>query len=375
MHNPDIKKIPDEWKAHDRSIRSYLWDHRILSWTKKGIMLVLLLLFLNTGKFRQLDWLLNNVTVNGFYQWLLYFGILSIISELISLPFGVLHHRIERRHALSKQTYGSWFKDHLKGLALGAVLGTLTLGILYGCISYFPETWWIWACTLLVLLSIVLAQLTPIILIPLFFKLKPMDAGPLKERLMELCRRFRVHVEEVYHLGLGEKTEKGNAAFVGIGRTKRIIIGDTLYQKFTPEEVEAVFAHELGHQVHNDLWKGIILSSVFMFGLFFLTNSLANAYLFDQLETTILRPFGLLIFFLLLGLMQMPMSVIQAAYSRARERAADRFADETTKTGAKLADALERLTYQNRGQFKPNAIMEFFTYSHPAPWRRILSLR
>jgi STE24 endopeptidase len=202
-----------------------------------------------------------------------------------------------------------------------------------------------------------------------------MDSGPLKERLLKMCQDFGVEVKEVYHLGMGEKTEKGNAAFVGLGKTKRIMIGDTLYKKFPPEQVEAVFAHELGHQVHNDLWKGIVLSSAFLFVGFYITQELLKQYVNPYFQTEMIHPFGVLTFFVVFSIVQMPVGLIQSLFSRWRERLADQFAFERIGNGEKLADALERLTYQNRGLFKPNTLIEFFTYSHPAPWRRIHKLR
>ncbi len=374
-------QIPEAWKEHDRSIKPYLWKHRALSWTAKIITLGLLIwaLFSRT-MFQWQVTVINWLPDHRFLQWLVFFGGLGLISEMINLPIGAAKHAVERSYSLSKQSYGSWLADRAKGWVLGAILGTVMFFILFECIKHFPTYWWVIACTLFVLLSVVLAQLTPVLLIPIFYKLNPMEPGPLKERLLKLCEKFKIHVQEVYHLGLGEKTEKGNAAFVGLGRTKRIIIGDTLYQKFSPEEVEAVFAHELGHQVHSDLWKGIFISSGLMYLAFFLANFyMANFVLGVDPGSgqtwTLSDPFWLLVFFIILSLIQMPLGLVQVLFSRYCEREADSFASDTIGMGQKLGEALERLTYQNRGQFKPNALWEFLTYSHPAPWRRILKLR
>jgi STE24 endopeptidase len=216
---------------------------------------------------------------------------------------------------------------------------------------------------------VLLAQLAPL-LIPLFFKLKPMATSPLKEKLLSLCAGQGVKVEEVFHLGLGEKTEKGNAAFVGLGRTKKILIGDTLYEKYPEEQIEAVFAHELGHQVHNDIWKNIILSGLLTFVVFYVANALCQAWAFTYFDTSIDRPFGLFVFFALFSVCQFPTGLLMTAFSRQRERAADKFADNLNRSKP-LAEALEALTIQNKGLFHPNPIVEFFKYSHPAPWRRI----
>jgi len=282
---------------------------------------------------------------------------------------------VERSHHLSKQSYLSWFWDKIKGWLVGGILGCLFLFILYGCVSRFANDWWWVTALLFMFVSIGLAQLAPVVLIPIFFQLEPMETGPLKERLLKMCESFKVEVKDVYHLGMGEKTEKGNAAFVGLGKTKRIMIGDTLYKKFPPEQVEAVFAHELGHQVHNDLWKGILLSGLFLFLGFYLTDLALDKYFFPYFETDMSHPFGVLCFSVVFSIIQKPIGLFQTLFSRWRERMADQFAFERIGSGEKLADALEKLTYQNHGLFKPNSLIEFFTYSHPAPWRRITKLR
>lgn len=367
--------IPKEWTAHDKSIRPYQWSHRVISIVRSTLSLLIFVYLLKENRFALWESYLGNRISNLYLLWLAFFGSLFGAWEVVTLPLAVMHHWVERHYKLSRQSYGSWLWDKMKGYLIGAILGALVFGLILLCVSHLGPFWWAGTCTLLVFLSIVLAQLAPVIFIPLFFKLKPMENGELKTRLLKLSEKYGVTVSDVYHLGLGEKTEKGNAAFVGIGKTKRIIIGDTLYEKFSPEEVEAVFAHELGHQVHNDLWKGIFFSAISMYLTFFLADYIVHSQVFYRFETSLERPFGLLLFFTVLSLINLVTGFTQSVFSRWREREADRFAKLKSGSGEKLADALERLTYQNRGQFKPNAIVEFFTYSHPSPWRRILWLR
>jgi len=365
-----MTNFPAAWAEHDQKVRPYVWSHRLVSWAR----LLLGLGFLVAGFTRKIFWSLQ-VQLEAWaphplVAWLAYFFVLGISWELISFPAGWASYRVERAFGLSKQTLGKWLVDQMKGWAVGAVLGVVVLTALFYTVRLFGDQWWLAAATFLVLFSILLAQLAPVLLLPLFFKLKPLPAGELKERLLALCLKFKVEVKEIYHLGMGEKTEKGNAAFTGLGRTKRILIGDTLYEKYPPEQVEAVFAHELGHQVHNDLWKGIGFSTFWIYLGFFVTQ-----WIFGGMSEEIARPLGMLIFFLVFSLVQIPVGALQAMYSRSRERAADRFAAETTGLGKPLADSLERLTFQNWGYFKPHPLVEFFTYSHPAPWRRITTLR
>lgn len=356
--------MTEAWAEHDRRVRPYVWSHRVLGVLRSLLGFGLILAGLATGVLESVQ---GRIPLTGFLHWLVYFALLGAVWEILSFPFSVGHWRVERRFGLSKQTFWKWMWDHVKGWMVGGVLAALTLAIVYACIKFVPGAWWALAATLLVLVSIVLAQLAPVVLLPLFFKLRPMQAGPLKDRLLQLSKEFGVEVRDVYHLGLGEKTEKGNAMFTGLGRTKRILIGDTLYEKHPPEQVEAVFAHELGHQVHNDLWKGIGFSTLWIYVTFFAAQAILGRVP-DQ-------PYAFLLFGLVLVVVQLPVGVIEAVFSRSRERAADEFAASRLGLGARLADALEQLTFQNWGYFRPNPVLEFLTYSHPAPWRRITALR
>jgi len=369
------KNLPSEWLEHDKKIRPYLWSHRVLGISSKIVSTLLFLSFIITHRFVRLEQILQSWGLSPLVLWAFYFGALALLWELVSIPFSISHHWVERAHHLSKQPYLSWFIDRLKGYAVGAVIGFVALSVVFLSLSLAGDNWWLATYVCFVLLSVILAQLAPVVLIPLFFKLKPLEEGDLKNRLLALSQRFGVKVENVYHLGMGEKTEKGNAAFVGIGKTKKILIGDTLYKNFPIEEVEAVFAHELGHQVHGDLIKGIFFSSIILFISFFLSQLLCEELIFSAFNTDRSHPFGVLMFFVVLSVIQWPLGIQLNGFSRWRERLADRFAKENFKSGDLLASALERLTFQNRGLFRPNGLIEFLTYSHPAPWRRISTLR
>lgn len=363
--------LPQEWVSHDKKVRPYVWSHRVVSLGETALKWSLLYMLWSNQGYGIAESLFAR-TGSTFWTWVLYFVVLGTGWGVLSFPFELMSFWVERKFQLSRQTIGAWLMDKVKGLLVGGVLGGLVLCIFYLLALKLGGNWWWAGATFLVLFSILLAQLAPVILIPIFMKLEPMQASPLKERLLNLCRKHNVEVKDVYHLGLGEKTEKGNAAFVGLGRTKRIMIGDTLYKKFSEDEVEAVFAHELGHQIHNDLWKGIGMSTVFIYLSFFAGNVLLTR-LFAPMDVS--NPALLLYFFVILGVIQLPIGVLQSAFSRHREHEADRFALERIGVGVHLGNALERLTFQNFGMFRPNPILENLTFSHPAPWRRITRLR
>ncbi len=368
-------KLPQSWQDHDAKVKPYVWSHRAFSWAQTLLFWGVLVWGLSSFRALHYQWSWMDRGFSGFGLWLVYFGSLILLWKVFTLPFSVGGQWVEKEYALSRQSWGSWFVDFLKGLGVGAVLGAMALGLLYLAVVWGEQLWWVLAWFFLFLFSILLAQLAPVLLIPLFMTMKPMPEGSLKSRLLALCTKYGIVVKDVYHLGMGEKTEKGNAAFMGLGRTKRIVIGDTLYEKYAEEEVEAVFAHELGHQVHNDLWKGIGVGAVSLFLCFWVADFLTHAYVLPHFMVKMIDPLGLLLFFLVLSVVQTPFNFAQAAYSRSRERAADAFASQKLGFGQPLGQALEKLTFQNFGYFKPNRLVEFLTYSHPAPWRRILGLK
>lgn len=366
-------EIPVAWREHDKRVRPYIWSHRWVGLAESCLGLGLVGFWLSTGRASALEAWLWERNLAGLTGWLSYFALVGLAWSVCRLPFSAAGHAIERHFGQSRQRWGAWAVDWLKGLGVGSVIFGLVLSALYLAQVVAPGAWWRLGWLLLFLFSVLLAELAPVLLIPIFFKLKPMDDGDLKRRLMELSRRHGVTVKDVYHLGLGEKTEKGNAAFTGLGRAKRILIGDTLYQKFPADEVEAVFAHELGHQVNRDTWRGIFLGGAILWIGFEVTASLLPGAC-EWLGIAPGGPSALLAFFVMLGIVNWPLGVLGAVHSRWRERLADRFA-AGLGLGSPLAAALERLTFQNRGLFRPNRIIEWLTYSHPAPWRRILATR
>jgi len=303
---------------------------------------------------------------------LAFFAVIGVLWELISLPMNAASQQIERQYGLSKQSWKSWFGDVLKGWVLSAILGGGYLAAVAAIIRSGVTYYWLWISVLTAVFTVLLAQLAPVVLLPLFIPMERLPDGAVRSRLLALCQRFQIKVREVYLLKMGVKTEKANAAFMGLGPTKRIAIGDTLCREATEDEIEAVFAHELGHQVNNDVVTGVamgIVSVTFVFwaaafALYFLQNSFRGVSAYGGL--------WILLFFGLSGVLQMILAPLMSAWSRQRERAADDFA---VKAGlaVPLRDALSRLVVQNWGLFYPGRIKEL-GMSHPAPWRRLTRL-
>ena len=365
--------IPAEWKAHDEKVRPYVRAHRTVG-TLRTLFTVLAVWWVLASRILiGLEEMLTVSGYSGFLLFVLFFGIIGAVWEILTFPLSAASYWVDRRFGVSRQSIGSWLGDHAKGLAVGSALGLIVLLFIWFSVTNLGSYWWMALAAFSIFFSVVLAQLAPVLLLPLFFKMDPLPAGDLRQKLIDMSARFGISIQEVYLLGLGAKTEKGNAAFMGLGRTKRIAIGDTIYEKYPAEQVLAVFAHELGHMVHKDIWKGLALSAGMMLLTFGVANAVCESWLLPRWFTWIEAPFGLFLFFVTVSLVGIPLGVIERAYSRWRERLADGFA-VNLKMAKPLGDALEALTYQNKSYFLPNPVREFFLFSHPAPWRRILRL-
>jgi STE24 endopeptidase len=308
------------------------------------------------------------ITVAGFGA---IFGVIYLILDLpLSYYQGfVLPHRFE----MSTQTLKGWIVDELRGLLVGAVLGGLMLEVIYAVLRRYPGTWWLIAGGLLLIFNVILANLAPIILMPLFYKSTPLgdEHADLSERLLNLAKRTRTQVSGVYKIDMSRRTKAANAAVVGLGNTRRIVIGDTLLNEFTSDEIETVMAHELGHQVHRDIPLGILVETIItLLGLYLASLGLrfgVAAFGFSGIADVAAMPLLLLVM-ACYGLVTMP---ITNAFSRWRERRADEFALRTTGQGAAFASAMARLADQNLSDADPEPWVEFLLYSHPSLGKRI----
>ena len=193
---------------------------------------------------------------------LLFVVLLSILNEIAGLPLGFYSaFFLERRYELSKETLGGWFADQAKSFGIGVILAAVAAELVYGFIRLSPDRWWLTAGVTFTLLIVGLTNLAPVVLLPIFYSVKPLDRDALRARLLALAERAGARVLGAYEWGLGEKTKKANAALAGLGGTRRILVSDTMLAEFSDDEIEVVLAHEIAHHVHGDIWKGIAFES------------------------------------------------------------------------------------------------------------------
>jgi Zn-dependent protease with chaperone function len=303
---------------------------------------------------------------------LAYVILLSLVNEVVALPLAFYSgFRLERRYGLSNETLGGWLADQAKSFALGIVLGGGAALVIYGCIRLSPGRWWAVAGPVFALLIVGLTNLAPVLLLPLFYSVKPIDREVLRARLLTLAERAGARVLGAYEWGLSEKTKKANAALAGIGATRRILVSDTMLAEYSDDEIEVVLAHELAHHVHGDIWKEILFESALVLVGFYLASRVLAALASPLGLTSVADVAGLPLLLLAAGAVSLVMVPVAHAMSRAFERSADRFALTMTRNPTAFISAMRRLGAQNLAEDDPSKIVQWLFYSHPPLRERI----
>jgi STE24 endopeptidase len=300
-----------------------------------------------------------------------YLVLLLVISKVLSSGLDYYGFSLEHKFKLSNQKFGAWVWDEAKGFLLGLVLGSIVVELLYLIIRQWPQHWWLLAWALFMGLFILLAQLAPVVLLPIFYKFEPLEDEDLRRRLVMLGERAGTHVRGVYRWKLSEKSKKANAALTGLGNTRRIILADTLLDNYTPEEIEAVLAHELGHHVHKHILKSIFVqAAITLFGFWaanWVLQYAVDRHFFLELSDFANLPLLALVSVVLSFLLMPALN----AYSRFNERQADRYAFESTASVEPFISSMNKLAEQNLAERTPSKWVEWLFHSHPSISRRL----
>jgi STE24 endopeptidase len=255
---------------------------------------------------------------------------------------------------------------------VGVVQAGIVAELLYFIIRQAPQFWWLIAWAAFLVLFVLLAQLAPVVLFPIFYKFEPLQNEELKSRLVRLSERAGTRVRGVYQWKLSEKSKKANAALTGLGNTRRIILADTLLDNYSADEIEAVLAHELGHHVHKHIAKSIAVQAGITFVGFWAANwalhyAIEKWHLFETLSDFANLPLLVLVS-TVLSFLAMP---ALNAYSRFNERQADRYAFRSIAGVEPFISAMNKLAEQNLAERSPSKWVEWFFHSHPAISRRV----
>lgn len=301
----------------------------------------------------------------------LYLFLLLVISKALGIGLDYYGFRLEQRYQLSNQKFGSWIWDEAKGFLVGLVMGGIIVELVYFTIRQWPQHWWLLAWALFMGLFVLFAQLAPVVLFPIFYKFEPLEDEDLRRRLVMLSERAGTRVRGVYRWKLSEKSKKANAALTGLGNTRRIILADTLLDNYSPEEIEAVLAHELGHHVHKHILKSIFVQAGITLLGFWAANWVlhyaVDQHMFEQLSDFANLPLLALVSVVLSFLLMPALN----GYSRFNERQADRYAFESTETVEPFISSMNKLAEQNLAERTPSKWVEWFFHSHPSISRRL----
>lgn len=301
---------------------------------------------------------------------------LGILLHAIELPFALYQgYTLEHRYGLSNQAVPHWVSDQAKAGALALLFAVLGASIVYAALRWSFAWWWLISAAIFTLATIVLAQLAPVLLLPLFYRFKPLDRPALANRLLALASKANTHIRGVFEWTLSAHTKKANAALAGIGGTRRILLSDTLLADYSDDEIEVVLAHELSHHVHHDLWRALAVQTALLVAGFYAAH-LALGLFADRLA---LRgtddPAGLPLLLLVGGLCSFICLPLANALSRSHERRADRYALELTRQPEAFISAMKRLSQQNMAEEYPSRVVQWLFYSHPPIRERIDAAR
>lgn len=297
------------------------------------------------------------------------FFVTTALHLAISFPLSLYSgHTLEHRFGLSRQSLGRWLLRYAKRNALGAAFGLLLIVALYWLIWTVGPWWWLAAAAGFFVVSVVLGQLMPVVVLPLFYRIDRLENPELSERMSRLAAGTGLSIQGVYRLGLSAETAKANAMLTGLGRTRRVLMGDTLLEQFTPDEIEVIFAHEIGHHVFHHIRKMIATGVLYSLGGFWVCNHVLLRWMFHAYGATDIRdlpPGTLPMMMLVLTLFALVLEPVQNVISRRYERQCDRYALSRTGLREAYVSAFQKLALLNKDDPDPHPLEVFLFHSHP----------
>jgi STE24 endopeptidase len=305
-----------------------------------------------------------------------YVLLLACIHEAVTLPIAFYRtFLLERKYGLSSEPTAAWLKDHAKAFVLLSFLGLGAAHVVYATMRLWPDAWWLASALALMAAVLLITRVTPTVLLPLFYRFTPLARETLRARLVDLSQRAGVRIVDVFEWGLGEKTRRANAALVGTGATRRILLSDTLLAEYSDDEIEVILAHELAHHVHRDIAKALVLELVLL-----LAGLRVAAYAIERAWTRLglsgpSDVAGLPVLLLTAGAVMLAATPLANAVSRMNEYRADRFAVKLTGRPDAFISAMRRLGNQNLAEERPSRMALWLFHTHPPVEDRIREAR
>ncbi len=363
---------PLELESASPEVKSYQRRKILIKLISLVLSFVFLLLFALWIGPRLGPLLTQWVGESRWWQLIAVAAMVGIGSEIISIPLDFYSgYVLEHRFQLSNQTLGDWIIKRAKGYLVGIIISLPLLLGFYALLWFSGPYWWIWATIGWLCVSLLLGRIVPIVILPLFYKVTPLDDDDLRTRLEKLAEGTGLSIEGVYRLHLSKETKKANAALAGLGKSRRVLLGDTLLEEFKPEEIEVVFAHEVGHHVYRHLQKNIVwglVTSVIAFWLVDITlRTVANNLNYQGFSD----PAALPLVMLVLGLFGLFLAPLGNAVSRFFERQCDQYALDHTNSKEAYRSAFIKLAKLNKADPDPNPFVVWFFHDHPPIKERV----
>ncbi|MCM8801542.1 MAG: M48 family metallopeptidase [Candidatus Omnitrophica bacterium] len=335
-------------------------------------VLVLLFIFLVSGLSKRLSSQITEFTQGGIFAVALYLFITYVLYYLLDLPFNLYRsYLLEHRFSLSNQKIKDWMIEQLKAFLIFYIISLIFISAFYFILNHYRGYWWLVVSLCWIFFSLVLTKLTPLVIIPLFFKYQKLKDQTLRERIMRLAEKLKIKMLDCYEIDFSKKTLKANACFVGIGRTKRVILADTLKDRYSYDEIEVVLAHEFAHYKLRHLIKLLLVGSLTIIISFYII-SISSKYLLKAVGLNSLSDLAalplILIYLIIFEVITQP---LQNYISRHLERKADILAIKITGLKEAFISMMEKLSVQNLADRKPHPLIKFFFFDHPPIEERI----
>ena len=372
------KEIPDVFRgvideATMNKMVDYTYDNSRLENKENAtedileLAIIFLLLPVLVAKIAGLQWHL-------IWQALIFFGTLLVLGGVVGMPFDIYHTFVlEKKYGFSTITWKLWLTDLVKSVLISAILMGVLLSAFMAFILYWPNSWWFWAWVFFTAFEILLLWLFPVVIAPLFNKYEPIKDEELKGKIEALLSKVGLKAKGIFQVDEGKRSKHTNAYFTGIGKTKRIVLFDTLLASHSQDEILAVLAHEIGHWKKKHILKQLIFMIAASFVGFYLIFLLVNwpplYEAFGLYQTPVYA--GLLLVSLYFSCIGFFFSPLGAWISRRYEREADQMANDLTGTSEPMMNALKRLAKDNLSNLHPHPWYVWFYYSHPPLLERI----
>ena len=377
-------KLPEEFKDtfdSDKYIKSqeYTRTNSKFSYVTSTFSLLITLIFIYGGIYNIIDQWLIGFLENKIIIGLLFFGLLTLITDIISLPFSIYStFVIEEKFGFNKTTYATFFFDKIKGYFLMIIIGAPVLSVILYFFETFPKEYsWIYAWALITIFSLIMQPIFNILIAPMFNKFTPMPEGPLLDKIKNYLQKVNFPVKKLEVMDGSKRSSHSNAYFSGLGKNKRIALFDTLLEQMDDDEIVAVIAHEVGHYKLKHIHSGIILSAIqsgimfYILSLFLMDEMLFEAFYMDNISVYA----SLLFFSTLYTPISMLVGFLFSYISRKNEFAADAFSAKTSKLPDSLITGLKKMSKENLSNLTPHWLNVMLNYSHPPVIDRIIALR